>query len=67
MPRRRVRQSGIYCRNNADNKATDAKGQTEEILAKIDALLKTAGTNKSRLLSAVLYVSDMRVKPRVSA
>ena len=47
----------------ADNRTVGSKGQTEEILAKIDALLKTAGTNKSRLLSAVVYVSDMRVKP----
>jgi len=47
----------------ADNRGASSKGQTEEILAKIDALLKLSGTNKSRLLSAVVYVADMRVKP----
>lgn len=47
----------------ADNYSASSKGQTEEILAKIDGLLKLAGTNKSRLLSAVVYVADMRVKP----
>ena len=47
----------------ADNRTVSSKGQTEEILAKIDALLKLSGTSKSRLLSAVVYVADMRVKP----
>ena len=47
----------------ADNRAASSKGQTEEILAKIDALLKLSGSSKSRLLSAVVYVADMRVKP----
>ena len=47
----------------ADNVKASSKGQTEEILAKIDGLLKLAGTNKSRLLSVVVYVADMRVKP----
>ncbi len=47
----------------ADNRSASSKGQTEEILAKIDALLKLSGSSKSRLLSAVVYVADMRVKP----
>lgn len=47
----------------ADNRAANSKAQTAEILGKIDGLLKTAGTDKSRLLSAVVYVADMRVKP----
>jgi enamine deaminase RidA (YjgF/YER057c/UK114 family) len=47
----------------ADNCTVSSKGQTEEILGKIDALLKLAGSDKSRLLSAVVYVADMRVKP----
>lgn len=49
----------------ADNRAAPMKGQTEEVLKKIDALLKVAGTDKSRLLSAVVYVSDMRLKPQM--
>ena len=47
----------------ADTRGASSKVQPEEILAKIDGLLKLAGTNKSRLLSAVVYVADMRVKP----
>ena len=33
--------------------------QTREILAGIDALLKEAGTDKSRLLSATIWLTDM--------
>jgi enamine deaminase RidA (YjgF/YER057c/UK114 family) len=47
----------------ADNRGASSKGQTEEILGKIDGLLKLSGSSKSRLLSAVVYVADMRVKP----
>ena len=33
--------------------------QTQETLAKIDALLAEAGTSKERILSATVYVKDM--------
>ncbi len=49
----------------ADNRNAPMKAQTEEILKKIDALLKLAGTDKSRLLSALVYVGDMRLKPQM--
>ena len=41
------------------------KGQTESILRQIDALLARAGSDKSRLLSAVVFVSDMRLKQQM--
>jgi enamine deaminase RidA (YjgF/YER057c/UK114 family) len=45
--------------------ADDAVGasvatQTENILKKIDALLKAAGSDKSKLLSARVWLTDMR-------
>jgi enamine deaminase RidA (YjgF/YER057c/UK114 family) len=46
----------------ADNREASMKAQTEEILDKIDALLQVAGTSKSRLLTATIYVSDMKQK-----
>src|SRR3990172_12006307 len=49
----------------ADNRSAGMKVQTEEILKKIDGLLKLAGTDKSRLLSALVYVTDMRLKPQM--
>ncbi len=47
-----------------DTKA-DAKGQTASILAQIDKLLARAGSDKSKILSAVVYVADMRLKPKM--
>lgn len=46
----------------ADNRGGSMKAQTEEVLRKIDALLQLAGTSKSRLLSATIYVADMQQK-----
>ena len=49
----------------ADNRGASMKGQTEEILKKIDGLLKLAGSDKSHLLTAMVYVSDMRLKAQM--
>jgi|SRR5690348_12302513 len=43
----------------ADDPALDVKGQTAQILAKIDALLAEAGTDKSRLLTANIWLTDI--------
>jgi enamine deaminase RidA (YjgF/YER057c/UK114 family) len=37
----------------------DVKDQTRQILARVDALLERAGTNKSKLLSAQVWLTDM--------
>lgn len=42
----------------SDTKA-DIKGQTQQVLAKIDQYLKEAGTDKSKLLQANLWIKDM--------
>lgn len=49
----------------ADDRSKGMREQTAEILAKIDAMLKTAGTDKSKLLSATIWISDMRAKPQM--
>ncbi|MCP3729973.1 RidA family protein [Sphingomonas sp. MG17] len=41
------------------NPDADAQGQAEEILGRIDRLLADAGTDKSRILSASIYLADM--------
>jgi enamine deaminase RidA (YjgF/YER057c/UK114 family) len=46
----------------AENKSVGMKQQTEQVLAKIDGLLAKCGTNKSKLLSATVYISDMAQK-----
>jgi enamine deaminase RidA (YjgF/YER057c/UK114 family) len=43
-----------------DDTSKDATGQTEEVLAKIDKLLKQAGSDKSKLLSAQIFLPDMK-------
>ncbi len=43
----------------AEDTSADVSGQTRQILARIDALLAAAGTDKSRLLSATIYLSDI--------
>lgn len=44
----------------ADDPNLDPKGQTKQILATIDRLLKQAGTDKSKVISATIWVSDIR-------
>jgi enamine deaminase RidA (YjgF/YER057c/UK114 family) len=38
----------------------DVKGQTEEVLADIDRLLAKCGSGKSKVLSATIWVTDIR-------
>jgi len=44
----------------AGDASADVRGQTQQILKKIDELLAAAGTNKSKLLSATIWLADMR-------
>jgi enamine deaminase RidA (YjgF/YER057c/UK114 family) len=44
----------------ADDPTQDAEGQTADILRQIDALLAEAGTDKSRLLSCLVFLKDIR-------
>ena len=43
----------------ANDRSADITVQTEEVLAKIDALLAAAGSDKSRLLSAQVWLTSM--------
>ena len=42
-----------------DDLTADISGQTRQVLAHIDALLAEAGTDKSKILSATIYLADM--------
>lgn len=44
----------------ADDPNADVAGQTRQILAKIDGLLAEAGSDKSKLLSATIWLADIR-------
>ena len=39
----------------------DIKAQTAQVLRRVDELLKLAGTDKSKLLSAQIWIADMRL------
>jgi enamine deaminase RidA (YjgF/YER057c/UK114 family) len=43
----------------ADDPNADVGGQTKQILGKIDALLAEAGTDKTRILSANIWLRDI--------
>ena len=51
----------------AENLSAGMKGQTEDVLRQIDALLAKCGSSKSRILSATVYVKDMKLKPEMDA
>ena len=40
--------------------ARDVKGQTAEVLAEIDRLLALCGTDKSKVVSATIWLNDIR-------
>ena len=42
-----------------DDTSKDITGQTEEVLAKIEKLLKSVGSDKTKLLSAQIFLPDM--------
>ena len=60
MSRCVVRGDMVYLAGLTANDTTqDVKGQTRQILDKIDGYLAQAGTSKSNLLSANLWIKDM--------
>jgi enamine deaminase RidA (YjgF/YER057c/UK114 family) len=56
-----VHGNTVYLAGQVSGDADTMKGQTEQVLKKIDGLLAAAGSSKSKLLSATIYVTDMRL------
>jgi enamine deaminase RidA (YjgF/YER057c/UK114 family) len=50
----------------ADDKNADIKTQTGQVLAKIDKALAVAGSDKSHLLSAQIFVSEIGLRPQLN-
>jgi enamine deaminase RidA (YjgF/YER057c/UK114 family) len=44
----------------------DVKGQTKEIVDEMDRLLAKCGTNKSKVLSATIWVTDIRNRAQMN-
>jgi enamine deaminase RidA (YjgF/YER057c/UK114 family) len=51
----------------AADKTADIAGQTEQVLARLAELLREAGTDKTRLLSVNVFLSDMNDKDGFNA
>jgi enamine deaminase RidA (YjgF/YER057c/UK114 family) len=51
----------------AEDTSQDMAGQTRQILATIDKLLAEAGSDKTRILSTTIYVTDMADFPAMNA
>ena len=51
----------------ASDASLDATGQTANVLAQIDALLARAGTNRTRILMAQIFLADLADFPAMNA
>lgn len=51
----------------ADDPTADVRGQTVQVLASIDRLLAAAGSDKTRILSATIYLADIGTFSQMNA
>lgn len=51
----------------ADDTTQDVVGQTQQILAKIDTLLAEVGSDKSKLLSVIIWLSNIDDKDAMNS
>ena len=59
-----VEHNGIvYTAVIAPDQSADFRDQTSQALEQLDANLAEAGTDRTRLLSATVYITDMSKKP----
>ncbi|MBT3661578.1 MAG: RidA family protein [Rhodospirillaceae bacterium] len=54
------------CGLTPSDRDLDITGQTEEVLAKIDDRLAKCGSDKSKILSATIYATDLANKPALN-
>lgn len=61
---RAVIHNGYICMSGIvpDDNSLGMKEQTAQVLAKIDGILASAGSDKTKIMSAVVYISDMDQK-----
>jgi len=54
-----IHSDTIYCSGQVSSETNTVAGQTQGILDKIDSLLADVGSQKTRLLSATIYLADI--------
>jgi enamine deaminase RidA (YjgF/YER057c/UK114 family) len=62
-----VHGNTVYLAGQVAGDEPTTKAQTEVVLKKIDTLLAAVGTNKSNLLSATVYLADMKSYDQMNA
>src|SRR5690554_353958 len=50
----------------ADDRTLDLKGQTEQVLAKLESLLQELGSDRSKVVSATAYITQMEHKEQMN-
>ena len=55
-----VHGNTVYLAGQVGNPGEDVTAQTKTVLAEIDRLLAAAGTDKSKILQATVWLSDMK-------
>jgi enamine deaminase RidA (YjgF/YER057c/UK114 family) len=55
-----IHNGTVYLAGQVGEPGTPAAEQTRSILAKIDALLAEAGSDKAKILQAIIWLDDMR-------
>ena len=63
-----VEHNGVVylCGFTAHDKSARMHEQAQQVLERIDAALAEAGTDKSKLLTATIYLTDLSYKPVVN-
>ena len=50
----------------AENTSGDVKAQTRDVVGQIDKLLALCGTDKSKIISATIWVPDIRLRDKMN-
>lgn len=50
----------------ADDKGADIRGQTEQILVKLDGWLRQVGSDRSLVVQATIYLADLSLKSELN-
>ncbi|KQR77670.1 RidA family protein [Rhizobium sp. Leaf341] len=62
-----VHNGTVYLAGQVGNAGDDVATQTSQALASVDRLLELAGTDKTRILSATVWLADMADFPKMNA
>ena len=62
-----VHNGTVYLAGQVGNAGDDVATQTAQALASVDRLLEQAGTDKTRILNATIWLADMADFPKMNA